>query len=611
MNKEKVLLENLIASKKNIKRKIMEMKRDVIDSDNYYRDVFKPIIEPLSTRTEKNTLCNSQPTELKKIETICSINEDDDDELNSSFEHFFNNKRSTIKRYGMYYDKVSDSYKIGKHTITFSHGNLQLLDKYYPWTIGLWSLLCEKEPKKTTIKDIENYYNILKTTGVHLKEDGKPKTSRYHKWSVVVKPLYDRMKHEEKQLNEHIAKINNLRSPQINLTPIKDHLSSSNAKRSNVNDDTTMKNEPFYFNPEANSSMVTDPAVENMFNFTLTPQPKKGSGLYKDVIPQTQLVYYDDPNELVTRLNLLTSSQSVESIANELHRPARKIFPRRSVVTRFIDDLWQADLMDMQSHSRQNYGFKYILVVIDTYSKYVWVEALKNKTSKECTNGMFNILKKAHPKLLQTDNGTEFYNIQFQNLMKKYKIKHYSSYSVIKCSMAERVIQTLKNNIYKHFTATGTWNWYNTISKIMYNYNNTKHRTIKCTPNEARMDTNKIKFNTQFNDTLYKPKLKVNDKVRISKYKHIFSKGYTPNWTTEIFTVSKVLQTNPVTYQLKDGSDNIILGGFYEQEIKLTDFPDTFLVERIIKKVGNKMFVKWLGFDSSQNSWITSSDILK
>ncbi|KAF0706941.1 Integrase catalytic domain-containing protein, partial [Aphis craccivora] len=171
----------------------------------------------------------------------------------------------------------------------------------------LWTLFCEKEPKKTTKEDIENYYNILRTTGVHLKKDGKPKTSR---------------------------------SPQINLTPIKDQLSSSNAKRSHVKDDTTMKNEPFYFNPEANSSMVTDPAVENMFNFTLTPQPKI----------------------------------------------ARKIFPRRSVVTRFIDDLWQADLMDMQSHSRQNYCFRYILVVIDTYSKYVWVEALKNKTSNECTN---------------------------------------------------------------------------------------------------------------------------------------------------------------------------------------------------------------------------------
>jgi len=303
---------------------------------------------------------------------------------------------------------------------------------------------------------------------------------------------------------------------------------------------------------------------------------------------------------------------TLENIADELHRPARKIFPRRSVVTRFKDDLWQADLIDMQTHSRQNKGFKFILIVIDTFTKYVWIEALKNKTAKECTNGMFNILKKAHPKLLQTDNGTEFYNNEFQDLMKKYKIKHYSSYSVIKCSICERVIQTLKNKVYKHFTASGTWNWYNTISKIIQNYNNTKHRTIKCTPSEARRDPNKNKFNTHKNiKTLYKPKFKINDKVRISKYKHIFSKGYTPNWTTEIFTISKIFQTNPVTYQLKDESNNIILGGFYEQEIKLTDFPDTYLVERIIKKVGKKMFVKWLGFDSSHNSWITSSDILK
>uniref|UniRef100_A0A2S2NVE3 Chromo domain-containing protein n=1 Tax=Schizaphis graminum TaxID=13262 RepID=A0A2S2NVE3_SCHGA len=126
------------------------------------------------------------------------------------------------------------------------------------------------------------------------------------------------------------------------------------------------------------------------------------------------------------------------------------------------------------------------------------------------------------------------------------------------------------------------------------------------------MNTSKIKSNVQiYNKTFHKPKLKINDKVRISKYKHIFSKGYTPNWTTEIFTISKVLHTNPVTYQLKDESDNIILGGFYEQEIKLTDFPNTFLIERIIKKVKDKMLVKWMGFDSSHNSWISSADVLK
>ena len=135
---------------------------------------------------------------------------------------------------------------------------------------------------------------------------------------------------------------------------------------------------------------------------------------------------------------------TLESIANELHQPARKIFPRRSVITRFKDDLWQADLIDMQTHARKNNGFKFILIVIDTYTKYLWFEALKNKTAKECTKGIIKILKKNHPKFLQTDNGTEFYNNEFQSVIKKYYIRHYSTYSSIKAGMAERVIKTIK-----------------------------------------------------------------------------------------------------------------------------------------------------------------------
>ena len=176
----------------------MEMKRGVIESDNYFREEFKPIIEPMSSRIEKNTLCNSQPADYK------TSDEDNDDELNSTFANFFERPKSQRydKSYGLHYDRSSDSYKIGGHSITFSHGNLQLLNRYYPWTYGLWSLLCEKEPRNTTIQDMESYYDILKTSRVHLKADGKPKTSRFHKWATVVKPLYERMKKEEKQLNE-------------------------------------------------------------------------------------------------------------------------------------------------------------------------------------------------------------------------------------------------------------------------------------------------------------------------------------------------------------------------------------------------------------------------
>ncbi|KAE9522014.1 hypothetical protein AGLY_017576 [Aphis glycines] len=206
MNKDKVLLKNLISSKKNIKRKIMNMKRGVIDSDNYFRETFIPLLKPLTSIPEKNTLFISDTT--KKKDTLITSDGDSENESNSSFDNFLisNPKLQRYdKSYGMHYDSVNDQLKISDIPVTFDHGNLRLLDNYYPWTKGLWSLLCEKVPKNMTIEDMESYYNILKTS----KADGKPKTSRYFKWMNVVKPLYDRMKIEEKQLNEEVLKINN------------------------------------------------------------------------------------------------------------------------------------------------------------------------------------------------------------------------------------------------------------------------------------------------------------------------------------------------------------------------------------------------------------------
>ena len=118
----------------------MEMKRGVIDSDNYFREAFKPIIGPLSMRAEEKILCDSQPVDRKNKGISYVSDEDDDDKLNSSFLNFFNKRPKSQrydKSYGMHYDRASDSYKIGDHSVTFSHGNLQLLDRYYPWTYGL------------------------------------------------------------------------------------------------------------------------------------------------------------------------------------------------------------------------------------------------------------------------------------------------------------------------------------------------------------------------------------------------------------------------------------------------------------------------------------------
>ena len=100
-------------------------------------------------------------------------------------------------------------------------------------------------------------------------------------------------------------------------------------------------------------------------------------------------------------------------------------------------------------------------------------------------------------------------------------------------------------------------------------------------------------------------KYKVGDTVRISKYKHIFAKSYTPNWTTELFTIVDVKNTKPVTYILKDEQGNVIKDGFYQEELSKTKYKDFYLVEKVIKKKGDK-----LGFPRTQNSWIDKKDII-
>ncbi|XP_044019492.1 uncharacterized protein LOC122859874 [Aphidius gifuensis] len=106
-----------------------------------------------------------------------------------------------------------------------------------------------------------------------------------------------------------------------------------------------------------------------------------------------------------------------------------------------------------------------------------------------------------------------------------------------------------------------------------------------------------------------KKKFKIGDKVRISEYKKFFEKGYTPNWTTEVFTITKVLNTIPITYKLADYQDNNVEGCFYQGELSPVRYPDIYLVEKILKKRKNKVLVRWLGFDSEHDTWENESEL--
>lgn len=298
-------------------------------------------------------------------------------------------------------------------------------------------------------------------------------------------------------------------------------------------------------------------------------------------------------------------------VVNELHKLARKNFKRRHVIIKGIDDLWQADLVEMGNYEAKNNGYRYLLTVIDTFSKKAWVVPVKNKTALFITNAMKSIFNTSNrnPRNLQTDNGKEFYNKQFQQLMKLYEINHYSTYSVLKASIVERFNRTLKAMMWKEFSNQGSYKWINIYKELVDKYNNTFHRTIQMTPNEVDASNEKSLLETVYNNLkiFKKPKFKVGDAVRISKYKHVFEKGYTPNWTTEIFKIKTVRNTNPKTYILEDYEKHEIKGGFYEFELMKTKYSQTYLVEKVLKRKGSMIYVKWLGFSSKHNSWIKAN----
>lgn len=307
---------------------------------------------------------------------------------------------------------------------------------------------------------------------------------------------------------------------------------------------------------------------------------------------------------------------SKEDVVNEIHKNARVNFPRRCVLLRDIDDLWQADLIDVQKISNINSNNNFILIVIDCFSKYVWVRPLKNKT-KDCVTIAFqSILHNGRvPLNLQTDWGKEFYNKSFKKLMQVLSINHYSTYSTKKASIVERVIRTIKGKLYKKFSLKGNYKWVDgTLEKVVNDYNHTKHSTIQMYPARVNKHTKHILM--QRYNILNKAKIKkkcfigVGDVVRISKHKANFDKGYTPNWSTELFKVSVVQNTDPTTYLLEDSRKNKVLGSFYAQELQKTRNPDVYLVEKVLKKKGNKVFVKWLGLPSKENSWISNTNIL-
>ena len=209
----------------------------------------------------------------------------------------------------------------------------------------------------------------------------------------------------------------------------------------------------------------------------------------------------------------------------------------------------------MQSLSRKNKGIKYLLCAIDLYSKYSFVISLKDKKGISIVNAFNKIIKQSNrrtegtsaqhvkPNKIWVDQGGELYNNVFKKWLSDNDIIMYSTYNEGKSVVAERFIRTLKNKLYKHMTATGKNVYYDVLDDVVNKYNNTKHSNIKMKPIDVK--NNKRVYIDEYNEK--DCRFKVGDRVRISKFKNIFAKGYTPNWSKEIFIVDKINDTVPYT----------------------------------------------------------------
>lgn len=259
-------------------------------------------------------------------------------------------------------------------------------------------------------------------------------------------------------------------------------------------------------------------------------------------------------------------------------------------------------------------------MVIDVFSKFVWVVAMKNKTARSVVKAFRHIFKttQRRPFRTQADKGREFVNRDLRDFLKQHNIIFNTTNNEVKCAVVERVIKTLKAKIFKYLYFKNSFRYIDALQSICNSYNNCYHRSIKMPPSSVNDNNvlevyNNLRHSTKTLTT--QPKCRVDDYVRISRLKGIFEKGHTNNWSEEIFQIKSVIKSSPVVYKIADLKNEEIEGYFYEQEIQkvIYDEQAVFAIEKIItqKRVGNstQFLVKWRGWPDKFNSWVDESTV--
>lgn len=248
------------------------------------------------------------------------------------------------------------------------------------------------------------------------------------------------------------------------------------------------------------------------------------------------------------------------------NQPARK-FERLRALAKHINEIWCMDLAFVDKLASLNNGFRYLLVCVDVFSRFVRVQPMKTKDSKETLRAFLKMMKKdCKPEKIWVDKGTEFAG-SFKKMCQKESISIYSTMSETKACYAERAIRSLKNIIYRYMEDNG----YKYVHKLQDFVNTMNSRINRGTGMKPKSVKNSDVMKILYNKGMRKPTnvlFRVGDNVRISKTDIPFRKGYKPQFTDEIFEIQKISTRNPPTYKLIDMASEKILGKFYQNELK-------------------------------------------
>lgn len=339
----------------------------------------------------------------------------------------------------------------------------------------------------------------------------------------------------------------------------------------------------------------------------------------------------------------VTPAEYMKITAQEVHKPFRHRYPRAGVYFDHQNETFCMDLVDMSAFADKNDGAKWMLLIVDGFTRYAYGRALTSKEGGVVFSALEDILKEAShrrhnngqgavvvtPEDLYLDEGREFDNKWFRNWCKATGATMYHTHGEQKCSIIERFNRTLKTEMWRRFTEKNTRKWIDMLPELLSWYNHKKHSTLKMSPEEASLPANKAKVALRVSDPSGgKPPaidnrvaaFKLGDKVRIARVRGIFEKKYLPGWSTEIFTVTTIIRPDniddPLMYGLTDWRGEEIRGGFYAQEMQKVSpkISDIRLVEKVLGRKtvkGVKMVhVKWLGIDARHSQWIPEENIV-